>query len=204
MDLQHIAAQAELAAVEIVVAAAVLDIDQAAGDRFEAGLVTDLEQHHLGQIFLRRTEAVDAGDAGDDDHVAARQQGGGSRMAQTVDLLVDGAVLLDIGVRRRQIGFRLIIIVIADKVLDGVVGQEFLELVAELGGQGLVVGHDQRRLFGAGDDLGHGEGLAGTGDAEQRLIAVAAGRRRRRERRSPAAGRRWAGRWHLSCIWTCA
>ena len=52
--------------------------------------------------------------------------------------------------------------------------EELLELGVELGGQGLVVA----RGPGSGrcsslDDVGHGEGLAGAGDAQQGLVAVA-------------------------------
>ena len=47
-----------------------------------------------------------------------------------------------------------------------------LELGVELGGEGLVVGQDQRRPLEAGDDVGHREGLAGAGDAEKGLMAV--------------------------------
>jgi hypothetical protein len=35
------------------------------------------------------------------------------------------------------------------------------------------VAHDERRAADLLDDVGHGEGLAGAGDAEQGLVAVA-------------------------------
>jgi hypothetical protein len=44
-----------------------------------------------------------------------------------------------------------------------------------LGGEGLVVGEDERGAVGLLDDLGHGEGLAGADDAEQDLVLVAGG-----------------------------
>ena len=43
--------------------------------------------------------------------------------------------------------------------------------------QGLVGGQDQGRALGGLDDLGHGEGLARAGDAEQDLVALAGVRR---------------------------
>jgi hypothetical protein len=42
--------------------------------------------------------------------------------------------------------------------------------VVELGGEGLVVREDERGPVAALDDLGHGEGLAGAGDAEEDLV----------------------------------
>ncbi len=95
-------------------------------------------------------------------------------MPQAVDLLVDGGILLDVGVAGREIRLGLVVVVVGDEVLHGVVGEELAELVAQLGGQRLVGSHDQRRLSHPGDDVGHGEGLARAGHAEQRLAAITA------------------------------
>jgi hypothetical protein len=56
-------------------------------------------------------------------------------------------------------------------------GKKFLELAVELGGQRLVGRQDQRRALGLLDHLGHGEGLARAGDAEQHLVALGLGGR---------------------------
>ena len=89
---------------------------------------------------------------------------------QPVDLVVGGGVLGDIGVRVGDIGLRLVVVVVGDEVLHRVVGEELLELGAQLGGQGLVVGQHQGGPLDLFDDLGHGEGLAGPGDAQQDLL----------------------------------
>ena len=47
--------------------------------------------------------------------------------------------------------------------------------MVELGGEGLVVREDEGGALGLLDDLGHGEGLAGAGDAEEDLVLVAGG-----------------------------
>src|SRR5262249_2051968 len=86
----------------------------------------------------------------------------------------DGRVLLDIGVGARDVGFRLVVVVIADEIFDGVVGEKILELAIELGGERLVRRKDQGRALGRLDHLGHGVGLARAGDAEQALRAVGA------------------------------
>ena len=97
-----------------------------------------------------------------------RRFGGG--VAQLVDLLVDVGVLLDVHVLGGHVGLRLVVVVVAYEVLYGVAGEELLELGVELGGQRLVVAHHQRGAAQAGDDVGHGEGLAAAGDAQQRLV----------------------------------
>ena len=69
-----------------------------------------------------------------------------------------------------DIGLRLVVIVIGHEILHGVVGKKLLELRAELGRQGLVVGQYQRRPLDSLDDLGHGKGLSGASDAQQHLL----------------------------------
>ena len=72
-------------------------------------------------VDLRRAEAVDAGDRGDDDHVAAREQRRRRGVAEAVDLVVDRGVLLDVEVAARDVGLRLVVVVVGDEVLDRVV-----------------------------------------------------------------------------------
>ena len=75
--------------------------------------------------------------------------------------------------RRRNVGFGLVVVVVADEILDRVLRKEPSELLIELRGQGLVVDHDERGPVHLGDHLGHGEGLAGAGDAQQHLALIA-------------------------------
>ena len=69
-------------------------------------------------------------------------------MAQPVDVVVPRRVLLDVEVGLWDVRLGLVVVVVGDEVLDGVVGEELPELVAELRGQGLVVRDD--RAPGAG------------------------------------------------------
>ena len=69
----------------------------------------------------------------------------------------------------RNIRFGLEIVVIAHEVFHRIVGEERLEFLVELRRQRLVVREDQRRLAYVLDDVRHGERLAGTRDAKQRL-----------------------------------
>src|SRR6185312_11366458 len=171
-DVDHIAAHAEGAAGEIVVVAAVLQRDQAGDGLLAVDALAALDADRGARIGLDRADAVDAGDRGDDDDVVALQDRARRRMAHAVDLFIYGAVLLDIGVGARDIGFGLVVVVIADEIFDRVVGEEGLELAVELGGQGLVGRQDQGGALGRLDDLGHGEGLAAAGDAQKDLVAL--------------------------------
>ena len=125
--------------------------------------------HHFLKI-LRFAQTVDAGHRRHHDHIPPFQQGAGGREPQPVDLLVGGGVLFDIGIGVGNIGLRLVIVVVGDEILHGVIGEKLLELGAQLGRQGLIVGQHQGGTLDGLDGLGHGKGLAGAGDAQQRLL----------------------------------
>ena len=96
--------------------------------------------------------------------------GAGGRQPQAVDVLVDRGVFLDVDVALRDVRLGLVVVVVADEVVDRVVRKELLELAVELGGQRLVVRQDQRRPLHGLDDVGHRERLARAGDAHQHLL----------------------------------
>jgi len=115
-------------------------------------------------------DAVDARHRGDDDHVATLEQGVGGAEAQAVDFVVDRGFLGDVGVAGRDVGFGLIVVVVADEVTDGILREESTELLVKLGGQGFIVGDDQGGPAGLVDDVGHGVRFARAGDAQQDLM----------------------------------
>ena len=84
---------------------------------------------------------------GDDDDVRPREERVRRRVAHAVDLVVDDRVLLDERVARRDVRFGLVVVVVADEVLDGVVGEEVVHLAVELRGERLVGREDERRLL---------------------------------------------------------
>ncbi len=88
-DLDHLALDSEPAARKGRIVALVLEPDQLAQHLVAVDRLPHLEQLHLIAVQARRTDAVDAGDRGDDDHIAAGQQGGCRRVAEPVDLIVD-------------------------------------------------------------------------------------------------------------------
>ena len=172
-DLNGVPPDPEHVALESDVVALVPVLHQTAHQLLPLhGLPHPEGDHHVG-VVVRLAQAVDAGDRGDHDDVPPLDEGGGGGQAQAVDLVVHRRVLLDEGVGVGDIGLGLVVVVVADEVLHGVVGKELLELGAELGGQGLVVGQHQGGLLDLLDDLGHGEGLARAGDAQEGLLAQA-------------------------------
>ena len=72
-----------------------------------------------------------------------------------------------------DIGLRLVVVVVGHKVLHGVFREKLPELLAQLGGQCLIVGQHQCGTLHLLDDLGHGVGLAGAGNALEHLLPQA-------------------------------
>ncbi len=170
-DFDGVAADAEFPAREIELVALVVIFAEAAE---QLGAVDDFafldDDGHL-RVEVGRAQAVDAGDAGDDDHVGARHQRGGRGEAQTVDVFVDGGIFFDVDIPRRNIGFGLVVVVVADEVGDSVVGEEGFEFAVELRGERLVVAEHQRGFLHALNQVRHREGLAGAGDTQEGLVA---------------------------------
>ena len=90
-------------------------------------------------------------------------------MAQFVDLVVDRRILLDIGVRLRNVRLGLVVVVVADKIADVIVGKEGLELARQLRCERLVVCNDEGWPLHLLDDLCHRVGLARARRTEQHL-----------------------------------
>ena len=89
--------------------------------------------------------------------------------------------------RPGQVRLGLVVVEVADEVLDRVVREELAELGVELGGERLVVGEDERRLWLAFSmTLAIVNVLPVPVAPEQRLVAQAALRGRRSAARSPA------------------
>ena len=74
MDLDGVAAHAELAAAERHVVAVELQVDEAAQDAAHVVVDADAEVEQLALVLLGVAHAVDAADRRDDDDVAAGQQ----------------------------------------------------------------------------------------------------------------------------------
>ena len=93
--------------------------------------------------------------------------------SQSVYLLVDSQVLLDIGVGSRQIGLWLVVVIIADIILHRILWEEAPHFLIQLGGQRLVVRQDEHGFTYVGNDVGNGKRLTRTRHAQQHLGLVA-------------------------------
>ena len=138
-----------------------------------ADAIADLQRDHRTQVLFGGAETVDAGHGRDHDDVASDKQRVGRGVAESLDLGVDRRVLLDEGVGLRDVGLRLVVVVVAHEVLDRVVRHQLAELVGELGRERLVVREHQRRPLHLLDEPGRRRRLSGSGRAEEHDICLA-------------------------------
>ena len=171
-DLHGVSADPEGAAGEGHVIAGVLHGHEAFEQFVPVAFVSLVEGDHPVDVLLRSAETVDARHRRDHDYITPGQQRVRGRVAQPFDFVVDRGVLLDERVRLRHIGFRLVVVVVGDEVLDSIVGQQLSEFVGQLCGQGLVRRHDQRRSLHLFDEPCRRRRLARAGGTEEDDVAL--------------------------------
>ena len=88
-----------------------------------------------------------------DDVTAAKSTELVAAQPQPIQVVVPRGVFFDVDVALRNVRLGLVIVVIADKILDRVVRQQFAELLIKLGGECLVMRDDQRRQPQPGDGM---------------------------------------------------
>ena len=138
-------------------------------------MISFFNNNHQLHPFIGRTDAVDAADGRHHDDVRfSAQQGARRPQPQSVDLVVHGGIFLNVRIGRRDIGFRLVVIIITDKKLDMVFRKEALELCIQLCRERLIVGHDQHGLVDLVNDVRNREGLSASRNAEKGLEFFAA------------------------------
>ena len=121
-------------------------------------------------VIDRVTQAVNAGNAGNDNHIIAFGQGRCCRMAEFLNFFIDSAVFFNVSVGACNIRFRLIIVVIGDKVFYCVVGEKFLEFRAKLCCQRFIMCQNQCWFVHLGNDISHCKGLSRSSHSEQGLF----------------------------------
>ena len=168
--IQVIPTHAERAAFQLVVVAIVLDVDKVVDHLVAIHLFLLVHEYGHARVIHGAADAVDAADRCHHDNVAPGKERAGCGMAQFLHLFVDGGVLLDERVRRGHVRLGLIIIVVADEIHHGVVGEELLQLACKLSGKRLVRRHDKRRALHRLDGFRHGECFARSRNAQKRLI----------------------------------
>ena len=96
-------------------------------------------------------------------------------MTEPLHVVVDGAVLLDVGVGLGDVRLGLVVVVVRDEVFDGVVGQHLSQLVGQLRGERLVGRHHKGGPLQPFDQPCGGRRFTGAGGAEQHDVPLPLG-----------------------------
>lgn len=167
-NVNRITGNAESRGDKLALGASVKDVDQRVEERLTRNNLAGLKLDDGSLEVLGVTDTVNAGDGCDNNNVAAPgHQARSSAKAHLVDLVVNLKVLFYIGIRRGEVSLGLVVIVIGDEVLDGVMRKEPFELGVQLSSEGLVMRQDEGGPLELRDDVGNGESLTRTSDAEK-------------------------------------
>ena len=170
--IEYVALHPIRAPLEIHVVPLVLNVVQMPQHVLAAVLLANVQRYDHLPVVVGRAHAVDAGDARDDDDIRPLHERPCGREPELLYLLVDVRVLLNIGIRAREVRLGLVVVVVGDEVLDRILRKEVPKLGKKLRGQGLVGGKNKRRLLNRLDDPGHSKRLTGSGYAEKGLERV--------------------------------
>ena len=174
IDFKNVPADTEIPAVKHRVIPLVLERNKLGGKRADVEFFPDFNVNAHIAVQIRHSQSVNARNGRNDDNVAPFHKTVRRGKAQFVYFLIDCRVLFDVEVARRNVGFRLVIIVVGNKIFDGVVREKSLELAVELGGKRFVVAYDERRTLHTFNDFCHRKRFSASGNAFERLVAVAA------------------------------
>ena len=94
-------------------------------------------------------------------------------MAQSLHIVVDVGILLDVGVGLGNVRFRLVVVVVGNEVAHRIVRHEFAEFGAQLRGERLVRLGDKRRSLQTFDQPRCSGGFAGAGGAHEHHVVLA-------------------------------
>ena len=170
-NIDHIAVDPERSPAEFAPGAVIKAFNEAVKKGVPADDLARLDFDHAFVKLHRVSNAINAADGGHHDDVpATAQQGRCGRESELFNFLVDGQILFDEGSARGDVGLWLIVVVVADEVLDQVVGKEFLEFTVELRSQGFVVAQHQSGSLRPLNHIGHRERLARACDAKEGLV----------------------------------
>ena len=92
-------------------------------------------------------------------------------MAQLFYLCIYIRIFLDIRIGGSHIRFRLVIIIVGDKILHCVLRKELLEFAMKLCSKCFIMRNDQCRFLYPFNQFCHSKRLAGPGDSHKRLCS---------------------------------
>mgnify|MGYP003502934416 CR=1 FL=1 len=94
-------------------------------------------------------------------------------MAKPIDLFINLRVFFYKSVGRGNVGFWLVVIEVANKIVDGILWKIRPKFGIELSSKGFIVGDDEGGLAGFLYKVSHSEGFTGACNSEENLFFLA-------------------------------
>ena len=138
VNIHRVPFYAEFVADKVHIVALVLQFDQLCAQFVALHLHTGAQADDHTAVVDGVAQRVNTGHTCHNNDVAPFRKCRRGRMAQTVDLIVDGAVFFYIGIGGRNVGLRLVVVVVAYKILHRIFGEKAAHLGADLAGQRFV------------------------------------------------------------------
>ena len=174
MKLNHVSAHPERAPLKINVVPRILQVGKPAKQFISVYAIAAPNDYHTGLIILRRAQPENTRNRRNNDTIFPCRKTRGGGKTQPVKVGVLRCVLFYVYVTLRDISFRLVIVVIAHEILDGIIRKKLFELFVQLCRQRLIVRYHKHRQVKSGDGMSHCERLAGAGNSHQGLESFAA------------------------------
>ena len=146
IDLQYISPHPEGRALHVHLIPVILKRDQLLYHFIALFYHARSQRDHHPHVFFRASQSVYAGNTCHHDHVLSLCQRSSRGKSELIDLIIDGRILLDIGIRGRHIGLRLVIIIVGYKIFYRIFRKKFFQLPIKLSCQRFIVGDHQRRF----------------------------------------------------------
>ena len=127
-NLQHIPPHPKCPPVEIHIIAGILRVNQPSDYLIPIPAHARAQGYHHLLKILWLAKPINAGHAGNNNHVLTLNQRCCGRKPKLVYLLIDRGILGNVGIRRRNISLRLVIIIVGHKILHCILREVLLEL----------------------------------------------------------------------------
>ena len=171
-DFQNISTHTKCTTVEIHIITIILDLNQLCHYFITIFDHTRTQRNYHVLVIYRVTQPINTRHTGNNDHISPLHQWHSCGESKLINLVIDGRILGNICVWRWNICFRLIIVVVGDKIFHCVIRKELFEFPIQLRSQRLIMCNNQCRLVHLLNDIRHGKCLTRSSNSKQRLTLV--------------------------------
>ena len=172
-DLKRITENSKHALFKIRCAPIKLKWNKMINEILEDIFLSDGQPQNTTKIFFLISNTIDTAHRSDDDDIFSGEKCLCRSMTETIDFIIDGRVLFDICIGFLDICFWLIVIVIADKIVDSILWEKFSKFLTKLSSESFIVSNYESGALDFLNNICHCEGLSRPSNTLKCLITIA-------------------------------